>query len=138
MRGQANATGKVLPMPPLRRTFPLALGFLALLALPALPALPAAAGTIHGTGTASAITVYKDSGESFEGGLYRHNRACLDCFINVTFISADMAVIQNGVSYPIEPGTYQFREYQGLFSYTSRGLGRIDVRFEGAGWVHEV
>lgn len=128
----------MLPLPPLRRPLPLVLGLLALLALPTLPALPAVAGAIHGTGTASAITAYRDSGEAFEGGLYRHNLACLDCFINVTFIAADMAVVQNGVSYPIEPGTYQFREYQGLFSYTPRALGRIDVRFEGTGWVHEV
>lgn len=99
-------------------------------------ALPAVGDALHGTGNASSVTVFRDSGEGFEGGLYRRNHVCIDCLIRITITESQVTIIQNGVASTLSTGSWEIREFQGTFSYTPVGLGDIDFRIEGMGQVH--
>ena len=120
------------------RALPISLLIVALLALPANTlAEPSVGGAIHGTGTASTFTVYKDGGTTFAGGLGQRTILCNPCLIRVTFTDADIRVAEDGVVYLLPPGAYEVREYSGTFAYTQRSLGVFAIQMDGRGSVHE-
>lgn len=98
---------------------------------------PSIGGSIHGTGTASTFTVYKEGGTSLQGGAYQRNLVCSPCRILVTLTEGEVRVVQDGDAYVLAPGAYDVREYTGTFSYTQRAPGRFSIQMDGTGIVRE-
>lgn len=120
-----------MPLP--RWSLPLAL---VLLLLPAgTLAGPTLGGAVHGAGTASVVHVARHAGTGAGGGLHAVNHACLDCFVNLTVVSGEVVVVQDGRALTLAPGTWQFREFQGYFGYSYRAPWTHDFRIEGTGRV---
>ena len=119
------------------RSLPISLVAL-LLALPANTlAEPSVGGAIHGSGTASTFTVYKDGGTTLQGGLAQRTIVCNPCLIRVTLVSGDVRVAEDGVVYAMVPDAYEIREYSGTFTYTQRAPGDFAITLDGRGSVHE-
>lgn len=119
------------------RSLPISLMVL-LLALPANTlAEPNVGGAIHGTGTASTFTVYKDGGVTFSGGLAQRTIVCSPCLIRLTLVGGDVLVAEDGAVSALAPDAYEVREYSGTFTYKQRAPGDFAITMDGRGSVHE-
>lgn len=92
---------------------------------------PSIEGTLTGYAQSPRFQVF-GGGHALEGGAYEWTLVCGECLVRVSLLEPNVLLVQSDHAGYLPPGTYEVRDFRGLFMHTG-DAGDYAIALHGTG-----